>query len=620
MKIIKYFCLGLLIAALFSCNDRYLEPKITNEYGDEIIWKLPQYAMGLIMEVYSNINQLTCGYNGNNFLDAITDNSLTTHYGSTLYDYVSGSQSIHSDPIDIWSTAYNSIALMNLFLEKGLSDDIIYNIATPSISEGFKNRSIGEAYFLRAWWQMELLRNYGGHSKDGLALGYIIVTRTFDVDEREKINLLPRNTFEECVRQILNDCDTAYKYLPLQFNAVNDNDPPTGLAQFGRASGKAAMALKSRVALLAASPVYQPRGTYALSENEIREKWMRAALTTQDAITKVNSDAGANTMVALNNDMLQGANVNDVNHTNSLYEILFRRYVNGSGMEQHHYPAEWHGLAKCNPSQNLVNAYPMANGYPITDPRSGYDAQNPYANRDLRFRWQINYNGGRFNDLVAERELEIYAASADGSIGRDAPGYDYRNTWTGYYLRKNLSDRTTSRYNPANPGTTSADHHCNPLLRRAEIWLNLAEACNELAGPAGTVPGVDADNTPVAIIKALHTLYDTGNAYVDEVAALNDKEAFRELILNERRLEFAFENQRFWDIRRWKLPQLSESILGIKIYKSTNDKFVYFGTTPGEDDIVVQDRSALFDEKYYTSPIPYAEIVKNKNLVQNAGW
>ena len=616
MKIMKYFCLGLLITAFFSC-DRYLEPKINNQYGDDITWKLPDYAMKIIAEGYAAINALTCGYNGNNYLDAVTDNSLTTQSGSSFYDYVFGSQSIHSDPIGNWGTAYNTIALMNLFLEKGLSDDIIYSIASSTTSEALRRRSKGEAYFLRAWWQHELLRTYGGLSTDGKALGYIIVTRTFHEDERESVNLLPRNTFEECVRQIFDDCDTAYVYLPLQFNPTNDDDPAIGLSQFGRASRKAVLALKSRVALLAASPAYQPAG---ISDNEIREKWLRAATMAQDAITEVNSNAGANTMVALSPDMLVGANVTNANHTNSLYEILFRRYANNSNTEQNHYPAAWHGNAKCNPSQNLVNAYPMENGYPITDPRSGYDAQNPYANRDARLRWQINYNGESFNDLPDERALEIYAASADGSVGHDAPGFDYRNTWTGYYLRKGMSNVTTCRYNPSNPGATQSDHHCNPLLRRAEIWLNLAEACNELAGPAGTVPGVDADNTPVAIIKALRTLYGTGNAYVDDVAALNDKEAFRGMILSERRLEFAFENMRFWDIRRRKLPQLSESILGIKIYKGDNDKYVYFGTTPGEDDIVVQDRSALSDEKYYTSPIPYAEIVKNKNLVQNAGW
>ena len=608
MKIIKYICFGLLITVLASCED-YLKPKVTNEFGDDITWKLPDYAMGLLGEVYAGINQLTCGYNGNNFLDAVTDNSLTTHTASTLYQYIYGSQSMHSDPIGVWDAAYNNIARVNLFLKKGLTDDIIYKISDPLISENLKKRIIGETYFLRAWWQMELLRTYGGLSKDGRALGYIIVTDKDDFDDSERMNHLPRNTFEECVEQIFNDCDTAIAYLPLQY--LPGNDEALGIVQnYGRATGKAAWALKSRVALLAASPAYQPGG---ISDNE---KWLRAARIAQEAITAVNSDA-ANTMIPLSNDLLVGQNVNSDNHVNSQCEILFRRFVNGNGMETNHFPSAWHGNAKCNPSQNLVNAYPMANGYPITHPKSGYDAQEPYAKRDTRFSLTINYNGNKF--MGVDRELEIYSAAADGSTGRDAPGYEYRNTWTGYHLRKGLSEVTTSLYNPENIGQTQGQPHANPLLRRAEIWFNLAEACNELAGPNGIAPGVDAENTASSIIRRIRNLYGTGNDYVNELAAQNDKETFRELILNERRLEFAFENMRFWDIRRCRLP-LNTPILGIKIYKDVDNRYFYFGTSPGEDDIMVQDRSALSDAKYYTSPIPYAELVKNKNLVQNAGW
>ena len=322
-------------------------------------------------------------------------------------------------------------------------------------------------------------------------------------------------------------------------------------------------------------------------------------------------------MVALDNDILVGDNVTNPNHAASLNEILFRRYANNRAAEQNHFPAMWFGLARCNPSQNLVNAYPMANGYPITDSRSGYDAQNPYADRDGRFIRQINYNGSRFNNQNDQRELQIYSTAADGTIGPDAPGYDYRNTWTGYYIRKGMSVKPNINYNPDNPGATANDHHCNPLLRRTEVWMNLAEALNELVGPTGSVVGISEKS--IDIIKRIRALYGTGNAYVDEIASLNDKDVFKELILNERRLEFAFENMRFWDIRRWRLPQLNEPILGIKIYKDINNKYVYFGTNPGADDIVVQTRS-LSDDKYYTSPIPYAELIKNKNLVQNAGW
>jgi TonB-dependent SusC/RagA subfamily outer membrane receptor len=275
---------------------------------------------------------------------------------------------------------------------------------------------------------------------------------------------------------------------------------------------------------------------------------------------------------------------------------------------------QWNMLIPESTIAAWKNAFATGNYGPYNDYFPQVDS---YADRDGRFIRQINYNGSRFNNQNDQRELQIYSTAADGTIGPDAPGYDYRNTWTGYYIRKGMSVKPNINYNPDNPGATANDHHCNPLLRRTEVWMNLAEALNELVGPTGSVVGISEKS--IDIIKRIRALYGTGNAYVDEIASLNDKDVFKELILNERRLEFAFENMRFWDIRRWRLPQLNEPILGIKIYKDINNKYVYFGTNPGADDIVVQTRS-LSDDKYYTSPIPYAELIKNKNLVQNAGW
>ena len=625
MKIRKYFCISLIIVSLFSCED-YLDPKLTSDYGDDITWGLPEYAKKVLLGAYSDITPNLCGYNGNNYLDAVTDNSLTTDGASLLYRYVFGSATADSDPIGIYNTAYNAIAIVNLFLEKGLSLDLKYYLTNPEYDRLTREYSKGECYFLRAWWQHELLKNYGGLSDSGEALGYVIVDRTFGDDEREMINSLPRNTFEECVQQIYNDLDTAFIYLPLEYNSDPNAEPnhPAGQSNYQRASGRAALALKSRVALLAASPAYQSAGT---SEEAVRQKWLNAAVTAQEALTKGNMGE-LNNMIPLNNDLLVGDVINNWPKTANFHsEMLFIRTANNRNSEQHHYPAMWFGNAKCNPSQNLVNAYPMANGYPITHPNSEYDSQNPYSGRDGRFTRQINYNGGLFCEIPTERTMEIWSSADDRSIGRDAPGYDYRNTWTGYYLRKGLSNKPNRNYNPDNPGATQNDFKCNPLLRRCEVWMNLAEALNEYAGADGTAPGVDAANTPIAIIKQLRSLYGTGNAYVDEVAA-EGKEAFRELILNERRLEFAFENMRLWDIRRWLMPQLNEPVLGIKVYAEyigmdTNGNrkynYIYFGTSPGVDDIVVQTRN-LGNPKYYTSPIPYNEMMKNPNLVQNAGW
>jgi len=625
----------MLIATLASC-DNYLTPKLTNDYGDDITWKLPAYAMGMLGEAYSAIDQYACNYNGSgNYLDVATDNSLTTQSGSSLYSYVFGSQTSINDPLAKWGAAYNAIQITNLFLENAFSSGIIYNLSNPTYDAQLQARSMGEAYFARAWWEMELLRNYGGLSIDGQALGFVIVTRTFSEDEKDMVNALPRNDFETCAQQVMADCDSAFKYLPLKYendpnSKATPNNSPYGSDNLGRASGAASLALKSRVALLAASPAYQPTGNYALSQDSVRQKWLRAADVAQDALTHISAELS--NMVAMTNNMIVGAAVNNVGDANSYNEMLFFRFFNGTTYEDNNYPPMWFGAGRCNPSQNLVNAYPMRNGYPIWDSRSGYDSQNPYVSRDKRFTMQINYNGGKFNEggsTGRERPMEIWASADDGSIGRDAPGYDYRNTQTGYYIRKGMSNLPNTLYNPDNPSNADGNvvkngtFHRNPLLRRMEIWMNLAEACNEYSGPQGATPGVDAANTPVAIIEKLRSLYGTANDYVDELAALNNIPAFRELILNERRIEFAFENMRLWDMRRWNMS-LDTPIYGIRIYMyhdaDNNKKYSYFGTIPGTDEMVVQSRDALSDKKYCTSPIPYNELIKDKNLVQNIGW
>jgi len=641
MNIRKYLSFVLLIALFASCEN-YLEPKLTNNYGDDVTWGLGDYTQRMILNIYTNIQQFPHDWNGNNYLDAITDNALTTHTTSSLFRFVYGNMTIHNNPIGNWSSCYDAIALANLFLEKGTSPDITFDITDANRDILTRERSMGEAYFLRAWYQHELLRNYGGISADGQALGYIIVTRNFTEEERETANALPRSTFEECAQQIFNDLDTALVYLPMEyvnnpnnttikdrFDATIDANHPFGRTNYQRASGRACLALKSRVALLAASPAYQPAG---ISTEDVRQKWLRAARMSQEALTKGNM-GGINNMLPLETARIWGSTVTTFPLQPECHaEMLFMRTANNANTENHHYPVAWYGQAKCNPSQNLVNAYPMTNGYPITHPLSGYDPQNPFAGRDRRFTLQINYNGGRFCESNSHRRMEMWASASDGTIGRDANGYDYRNTWTGYYIRKGLSNAQNVLYNPDNPnaGTTNSGKRYG-LLRRCEIWMNLAEALNEYEGPMAVLPGEGsvAANTPVAIISRLRYLYGTGTDYVNEVAA-QGKDAFTKLILDERRIEFAFEGPRLWDLRRWRLPQLSEDILGVKIYAEYTGmddnnirlyRYTYFGTDPNDenDQIVVQKRN-LKDPKYYTSPIPYSEMMKNINLVQNAGW
>lgn len=597
MKKIAYTIIVVIFTIfLYACEDT-LDTKYDNTFGDEYTWKLPDRAMGVLMNAYNNIPALPNSY-GNDFLDVATDNAVTNAKGSALSRFVAAGLSSSYNPIGNWENFYTQFQYIHLFMENGLDGKVIYSISSSERNKNITKRLKGEAYFLRAWWGMELLKVYGGITNDGQALGYPIVTKYLNYNENNELNRLPRNTYEDCIKQIISDCDSAYHYLPLNYVGT---DQDLGSIQEGRASGKAALALQSRAALFAASPAYQPTGSYAISQDSIQKKWERVVKLSERAINQ----GGIGSYTALTASMYVGSGVQKTTSD----EFIFRKWSNNNTLEKQNFPPLFFGQGRTNPSQNLVDAYPMKNGFPITDSRSAYDPQNPYVNRDSRFDLTIFYNGKIFN---SERPLEIYT-QGDTVKGRDVAGYDYQNTISGYYLKKFLSSTKNLLYNPTTL-TASNDYHQYPLLRRAEIYYNLAEALNELVGPKGT--SSFSSRTAYDIIKDIRSKNGiTSTTYLDEMAL--DKDAFMSLIMNERRIEFAFENQRFFDLRRRLLP-LNEKVRGVKISKSVSN-FVFWGTNPPTDAIIIEDRP-FDDVKFYYLPLPYEETIKNSQLIQNKGW
>ena len=596
MKKIINIMFAVVLLSVWSCEDA-LETKLDNSYGDEITWKLPNYALGVLMNAYANIPQTPNSFD-NDLLDVATDNAYCNKQNSVLSKYVMGRVSPTINPLDNWGTAYTQFRNIHLFLENGLGDNIIYSLSDSIKDKKIRDRSRGEAYFLRAWWGMELLQVFGGLTDDGQAMGYPIINKHLTKEDQDDMDLMGRNSYEECVLQIIADCDSAFKYLPLNYVG---SDEETGVKQDGRANGKAALALQSRVALFGASPAYQPTGAYAISTDSINKKWQRVVTLSERALTT----GALGNYAALTEAMYVGSTVNG--STNA--EFLFRKWFNNNALERQNFPPLFFGQGRTNPSQNLVDAYPAKNGFPISDPRSGYNPQNPYVNRDNRFDLTVYYNGKIFN---TDRALEIYT-DTNGVKMRDVAGYDYQNTVTGYYLKKFLSPKKDMLYNPATLGAVN-DFHQFPLLRRAEVYYNLAEALNELAGPNGTVTG--STRTAYNIIKDIRTKNGiTATTYLDEMAA--DKDKFRSMIYNERRIEFAFENRRFFDMRRCLLP-LNEPIRGVEITQTATG-LVFNGTDPTGAPVVVEVRK-LDDPKHYYLPLPYDKVVTNSNLKQNKGW
>jgi hypothetical protein len=260
-------------------------------------------------------------------------------------------------------------------------------------------------------------------------------------------------------------------------------------------------------------------------------------------------------------------------------------------MEEDNFPPTLFGRGRVNPTQNLIDAFPMANGYPISNASSNYNPDNPYANRDPRLAKYIIYNGSKAGADT------IITTAADGTKN-DALGRTETSTRTGYYMKKLLRQDVV-----ADPSQPNNRPHYKVYIRFTELFLGYAEAANEAYGPQGKGT---ASYSAYDVIKAIRKRAGItgGDAYLESIKG--DKDAMRQLIHNERRLELCFEGQRFWDLRRWK-DSITVPANGMRI--TGENKFSPFETEP-----------RLYEDYMYYAPIPYSEVLKFSNLVQNKGW
>ncbi|MGM9767391.1 MAG: RagB/SusD family nutrient uptake outer membrane protein [Candidatus Cryptobacteroides sp.] len=583
----------VLAAAILLCScEKMFKPKPVGEVSTDVMWTVPDMARGVLMNAYSSMPARFDTFDGN-YLDVATDNAVTNSFNGGIYRLSLGSLSSTNNPLGVWSQCYDNFQNIHMFLNYGLTDNTRYVPDSEEQDAAEKRNLKAEAFYLRAWWGAYLLKYHGGRTLDGQALGYPIVTDYVSLEEASDLKNIRRNTYEECVAQICEDCDSASKVLPLD---------ATG-AYIGRATAKMAEFLKARVLVDAASPAYQPADIVQINgmgdftvvdEAAYLEKWERAALQ----CAKVLSICGNPSYIATKRtDMV------DVDQNNPVTpsHFIFRYYALSNGTEGRHFPPYYFGNAQSAPTQNLVDAYPMkANGYPVTDAASGYDPQNPYAGRDDRFEFTVYHHGSKFG------ENDSYIDVVEG--GKDAQSFmsgGNRASRTGYYLHKAMSERADM----LNPVQSVNALHFYPMMRLAEIFLDLAEAMNELYGPEGTGSGLS--RSAYSILKDIRAKSGgiENDLYIETVKDSQDK--FRDLILNERRLEFAFENFRFWDLRRRLLP-LRVAINGVNVTRNEEGALSYE---------VKEIETRDFDNiRYYYLPVPYSEMKKCPNLLNNMDY
>ena len=443
-----------------------------------------------------------------------------------------------------WGRSYRSIRECNYALS---------NIDKVPMSAGRKNRLVGELEFIRAFRYHDLIRNYGGVVLIGDQVTQIS-------DDLTNPALFQRASIKESIDYAVAQLDDAASKLP----EGNDNS-----WALGRATKGAALALKARLLLYAASPLYNA-GT-----------WQAAA-----AAAKAVMDMNKYSLYQGGYRQLFLAETN----SEAIFERLYTKDANHVAMEIANGPNSYEGWGGNVPLQNLVDAYPMANGKAITDPTSGYDPNNPYVGRDPRFYQTILYNGAPYRGSVIE------TFTPGGKDSQDGPS-NWNTSKTGYYLLKFLDEK-----NPIINPWEVAGRQPWFYFRYAEILLNYAEAQNEAVGPDGTV------------YAAINAIRSRASVNMPPLAAGLSKDQMREAIRAERRIELAFEEHRFYDVRRWKIAEVTENVpaYGINIRKSGN-------TLTYTRKVALEGKH--FENKHYWLPIPRAEILAgNGQLQQNAGY
>lgn len=561
MRNFRYLLLTTFLGTLVFSACQKLEDKPLERITEDYLWdskdSLGTNASYFLNDIYGDLPN---GFNriGGNLLSDATDDAVASEDGSTIARFTDGGYTATFNADDSWQQNYASIRKCNLFVQNIHKVHLKKDLQVEGQYWRAENR------FLRVLFYYELVKRYGGVP----LLGDQVLT----LEDNLK---LPRNSFDECVNYVVSECDAIKD--SLRADPIADND-------YGRITKGVALTLKAKILLLAASPLNNPSGD--------TEKWRKAKNAAADVI-RLNVFALEPSFTAVfldrkNSEVIlayQRAVTTDLEVNNAPIG-----YVSGSTTSR----------GRTSPTQELVDAFTTLKGLPITtDIKSptnptGYDENAPYLNRDPRLDLTVFRNGSQW----LGRGVETFNG------GKDRPGGAQTQTKTGYYMRKFLGNFSS--------GTAySNQNHNFPIFRYADVLLMFAEAKNEVDGPGS---GTDSVYNYMRAIRSRAGI-QKGSA-PNEYGLANGltKDQMREAIRHERRVELAFEEQRYWDLRRWKIAETvyNQPLHGMRITK--------IGTTLNYQVEELATPFNFYAPKMYRYAIPYSEIIKNNNLVQNEGY
>ncbi|WP_316805449.1 RagB/SusD family nutrient uptake outer membrane protein [Pedobacter nototheniae] len=564
-----YTAIALLTLFSVSCKKDYLERTPGVALSEDDIFADPTQAARFADNAYNYQITKYVRFNDHRGCtaqasdEAVSGNSegtVTTLNRGLYHDHSNGASL--NDIYDIWKRMYAGIAIETKMLAR------IGEVppAPPATVPIFQPARVeGEMRYLRAMSYFELTKRFGGVP---------IVDKVYKVND--ELNL-PRNTFDEVTKYILNDLTIA--------EAKLGNDADYLASDYGRATKGAAQALRARVLLYAASPLNNPSGD--------KTKWQAAV----DA-AKVLMD-GRYALQATYGDILNVPNSPEY----IMIKIKGNTPLSGEMMQDFSMsPGSGGAQGQMNPTQNHVDMYEMANGKSITDPTSGYNPQKPYEGREPRF-----YNNIIYNDLPWQGgKIEMWTTTA--ADGKTLFGKDYNTTITYTATRYYCKKYWPEVYRTVGGSTTLLNYI---YFRYAEILLNYAEAQNEAVGPDDSVY-----DQLIAIRRRAGITQGTGRYGFGLKENMTQSE-MREVIRHERAIELAYEDHRWYDIMRWKIgaTTIGVPMKGMDVVKKSDGSFVY---TPF---VLTSTFQKSWREAQNLYPIPRAEIYKSKGvLTQNPGW
>ncbi|HEX9957923.1 MAG TPA: RagB/SusD family nutrient uptake outer membrane protein [Fibrella sp.] len=616
---IKTISLTLLIAsiAVTGCNDEFVDTQPLDQVGGSAVWSDAALSEAFVTGIYAGLGQ---GGFDEQQLASLTDETQFTHPGRGITTITES----RTNPGDAgWIN--NTIEWNNMYLRIRAANLALQNLAKPNFANtnNIVDRLNGEAKFLRAYYYHQLVRYYGGVP---------LVDKPYDLGQADYT--MTRNTMEECINFIVKDCDDAAALLKGKSMAK------------GRASEAAALALKARMLTYAASDLYDAATAKAKSTAHAAfakpellgyvtgsraERWQKAKAAAKAVLdlTAYGSQLNLAAPATKEQGMANYTNI-ALSRNGGERDVLFSRsFINGkqeAGGQQGLFngPNGYHNWAGNTPVAQLVDDYEMMDGtkFSWTDPAK---ATMPYANRDPRFYSSILYDGAPWKPRTADvapkdpaNQIQtgkyeiINSAGAKVTIAgldtRSSSVEDWNGSYTGYYMRKFIDP------NPAIVDQNTYQEVPWPFLRYTEALFNYAEACIELGEDAEARTWLNK----VRFRAGMPALTETG-------AAL--KERYR----NERRVEMAFEEQRYHDARRWMIAPTTlgrkaswVSITGTLKPGKTVTTYKYDPTNYDYSYKVVEGdpgkENRAWADKMYFLPINRDEMNRNNKLLQNPGY